>query len=193
LEQAEKLTALLAQFEKLSYSGFNPFMERMPMGDAPNKTEFLEHIRTSRSKLDDVIKIIDPMFMTAPGPCGDWSVKDVLAHITWHEQEMFNVVLNRALVGSDLWNVSLELRNKTIYEENRDRELKDVLDDYKVVFESMMDALETLTDKDLLDASHFGEMPSNWKPWEVIASNTYEHYDDHLTELAVWQEKNSKS
>ena len=94
------------------------------MDDAPNKTEFLEHIRTSRSKLDEVVKSIDPLFMTAPGACGDWSVKDVLAHITWHEQEMFNVVLNRALVGSDLWNVSLELRNKTIYEENRDRELE---------------------------------------------------------------------
>lgn len=163
------------------------------MDDAPNKTEFIERIRTSRLKLDEVVKSIDPMFMTAPGVCGDWSVKDVLAHITWHEQEMFNVVLNRALVGSDLWNVSLELRNKTIYEENRDREQKDVLDDYQVVFESMMDAMETLTDEDLLHASHFAEMPSNWKPWEVIASNTYEHYDDHLAELAAWQEKISKN
>jgi Protein of unknown function (DUF1706) len=165
----------------------------MLMGDAPNKTEFLERIRTSRFTLDEVVKSIDPMFMTAPGVCGDWSVKDILAHITWHEQEMFNVVLNRALVGSDLWNVSLELRNKTIYEENRDREQKDVLDDYKVVFESMMDAMETLTDEDLLDASHFAGMPSNWKPWEVIASNTYEHYDDHLAELTAWQEKISKN
>ena len=106
-------------------------MELIPMDNAPKKTEFLERIRTSRTKLDEVVKSIDPMFMTAPGVCGDWSVKDILAHITWHEQEMFNVVLKRALVGSDLWNVSLELRNKTIYEENRDRGLKDVLDDYQ--------------------------------------------------------------
>lgn len=163
------------------------------MDNAPKKTGFLQRIRTSRTKLDEVVKSIDPMFMTAPGVCGDWSVKDILAHITWHEQEMFNVALKRALVGSDLWNVSLELRNKTIYEENRDRGLKDVLDDFKVVFESMMDAMETLTDEDLLDASHFAEMPPNWKPWEVIASNTYEHYDDHLAGLAAWQEKISKN
>jgi len=161
------------------------------MDDAPNKIEFLDRIRTSRSKLDEVVRSIDPLFMTAPGACGDWSVKDVLAHITWHEQEMFNVALNRALVGSDLWNVSLELRNQTIYEENRDRELKDVLDDYKVVFESMMEAMGSLTDEDLADASHFAKMPSDWKPWEVIASNTYEHYDDHLAELAAWQKNNS--
>ncbi len=57
----------------------------------------------------------------------------------------------------------------------------------------MLDAMGTLTDEDLLDASHFAEMPSNWKPWEVIASNTYEHYDDHLAELATWRKKSSKS
>ena len=163
------------------------------MGDAPKATEFLERIRTSRSKLDMVVEKIDPMFMTAPGACGDWSVKDVLAHIAWHEQEMFTVVLNRALIGSALWDVSLELRNRTIYEENRDRDLGDVLADYKAVFESMMEAMNTLTDEDLNDAGRFDKMPSNWKPWEVIASNTYEHYDDHLPELAAFREKNSKS
>jgi uncharacterized protein (TIGR03083 family) len=161
------------------------------MDGAPNKIEFLDRIRTSRSKLDGIVRNINPSFMTVPRACGDWSVKDVLAHITWHEQEMYNVALNHALVGSDLWNVSLELRNQTIYEENRGRELKDVLDDYRVVFERMMEAMESLTDEDLLDASHFTGMPSDWKPWEVIASNTYEHYDDHLTELATWQKKNS--
>jgi uncharacterized protein (TIGR03083 family) len=163
----------------------------MPLDGTPNKIDFIDRIRASRSELDEVVRSIDPRLMTAPGACGDWSVKDVLAHITWHEQEMFNVVLNRALVGSDLWNVSLELRNQTIYEENRDRDLKDVLEDYRVVFESLMEVMGSLTDEDLLEASHFAEMPSNWKPWEVIASNTYEHYDDHLAGLAAWQKKNS--
>jgi hypothetical protein len=163
------------------------------MGDEPNKTEFLERIRTSRSKLDNVVGSIAPLFMTTPGVSGDWSVKDILAHITWYEREMVNVVLNRTLAGSDLWDAPLELRNQTIYAENRDRDLKDVLDDFKVVFESMLEAMITLTDDDLLDASHFAKMPSDWKPWEVFASNTYEHYDDHLVELSSWQEIISKS
>lgn len=163
------------------------------MDDAPTRIEFLQHIRTSRSKLDRAVERFDPIFMTAPGASGDWSVKDILAHIVWHEQEMFTVVLNRALVGSDLWDVSLELRNNTIYEENKDRELSDVLADYKSVFGSMMEAMETLTDEDLTDAGHFDKMPSNWKPWEVIASNTYEHYDDHLADLTAYQEKISNS
>lgn len=163
------------------------------MEDAPSKEEFIDRILTSRAKLDEVVGKITPLFMTAPGACGDWSVKDILAHLSWHEQEMFNLILNRTLAGSDLWNVSLELRNRTIYEENRDRDLKDVMDDTKVVFEGLMDVMKTLTEEDLQDASHFSGMPSNWKPWEIIAQNTYEHYDDHLNDLAAWLENSAQS
>jgi hypothetical protein len=163
------------------------------MEDAPGKIEFIDRVLSSRSKLDEVVGKFSPLFMTAPGASGDWSVKDILAHITWHEQEMFNLILNRTLAGSDLWNVSLELRNRTIYEENRERDLKDVLDDYKIVFEGLMDVMQTLTDEDLQDASHFAEMPSDWKPWDIIAQNTYEHYIDHLADLAAWLEKSKQS
>lgn len=163
------------------------------MEEAPGKIEFIDRILSSRSILDEVVGKFTPLFMTAPGASGDWSVKDILAHITWHEQEMFNLILNRTLAGSDLWNVSLELRNRTIYEENRERDLKDVLDDYKIVFEGLMDVMQILTDADLLDASHFKGMPSDWKPWEIIAQNTYEHYDDHRADLAAWLEKSKQS
>jgi hypothetical protein len=163
------------------------------MEEVPGKIEFIERIISSRQKLDNVVGKFTPLFMTAPGASGDWSVKDILAHVTWHEQEMFNLILNRTLAGSDLWNVSLELRNRTIYEENRERDLKDVLDDYKIVFEGLMDVMQTLTDADLQDASHFKGMPSAWKPWEIIAQNTYEHYDDHLADLTAWLEKSKQS
>ena len=31
-------------------------------------------------------------------------------------------------------------------------------------------------DKDLMDPARFSGMPADWEPWQVIASNTYEHY-----------------
>jgi hypothetical protein len=43
--------------------------------------------------------------------------------------------------------------------------------------------LDTLRDEELNDAGHFREMPSDWKPWEVIASNTYEHYAEHFADI----------
>jgi uncharacterized damage-inducible protein DinB len=160
--------------------------EKNPVEKAPGKTEFLERIRQSRAKLDARLKSIDSSLMTRPGVSGDWSVKDILAHITWHEREMINVIQMQALVGSDLWNLPLDQRNAAIFTENKDKALKDVLQEFSAVFQAMMDAMETLTDDDLHDADRFAQMPSEWKPWELFASNTYEHYHDHLADLQAW-------
>ena len=58
---------------------------------------------------------------------GKWSVKDLVAHITWSESEMVGVLAGRALVGSDLWSLTNDERNEIVYQQNRDRPLDEVL------------------------------------------------------------------
>ena len=118
-----------------------------------------------------------------------WTVKDIIAHVTWHEREMTGMIKQRALVGSDLWDSPLEERNQAIWEQNRKRSLDDVLNEAKRVYPAFIRALETLTDAELNDARHFREMPADWKPWEVIASNAFEHYPEHVTMLRKWLKK----
>jgi hypothetical protein len=47
----------------------------------------------------------------------------------------------------------------------------------------MLALLKDLDESALDDAGSFAEMPPDWQPWSVIASNTYEHYDDHVKDL----------
>lgn len=159
--------------------------------ESPNKSQLIEKIRQSQADLDALLAHMDPSVMTRPGASGGWSVKDVLAHITWHEREMLNVIQAHALVGSDLWDLPLDERNAVIYNENKDRALKDVLEESAAVFKALMQALPTLTEEDLHDPSRFPNMPPDWEPWDLIAQNTYEHYDDHLADLQAWQGKNA--
>jgi hypothetical protein len=161
------------------------------MEEAPNKFRLLDKIRRSRAELDALLAGIDPSLMTRPGVTGDWSVKDVLAHITWHEREMLNVTRAHALVGSDLWDLPLDQRNAVIYNENKDRALKDVLDESATVVKALMQAMQTLTEEDLHDPSRFPNMPTDWQPWDLFAQNTFEHYQDHLAELQAWQGENA--
>jgi hypothetical protein len=160
------------------------------MDDAPNKSQLIEKIRRSRTELDTLLDGVDPSLKTRPGVAGDWSVKDVLAHITWHEREMLNVIREHALVSSELWDLPLDERNAVIYNENKNRSLKDVQDESATVFKSLMQALPSLAEEDLHDPSRFPDMPPDWQPWDLFAQNTYEHYQDHLTDLRDWQEKN---
>ncbi len=112
-----------------------------------------------------------------------WRLKDLLAHVTWYEREMLNVIRSRKLVGSPHWDLPLDRRNAVIYEENQARPWPEVIAESRQVYQQLLEALETLTDEDLADAGHFAEMPEAWKPWEMIASNTYEHYQQHFPDL----------
>lgn len=148
-----------------------------------NKTEFVSRVKETHQEYATALAGLTEAQMLQPNTCGGWSVKDVIAHVAWHEREMAGVIRQRALVGSSLWSLPLEQRNAAIFAENRDRPLTEVLDEARRVFPEMLELLEGLTDEDLLDASHFREMPPDWIPWEVIASNTFEHYPDHTADI----------
>lgn len=148
-----------------------------------NKAEFASRIETACRDYETALATLDETQMIQPSTCGDWSVKDVIAHITWYEREMVGMIRQRALLGSDLWNVSLEQRNAAIFEEYKDRLLADILSDVRTIHKSLMELIQGLSDDDFQDASHFREMPPDWKPWEVIASNTFEHYLDHVADI----------
>jgi hypothetical protein len=117
-------------------------------------------------------------------------VKDSIVHITWHEREMIGMLQGRTIGnGSDLWLLPTDERNAAIYEQNRDRPLAKVLDEAPKVFQEMLRLAGTLSDEELHDPSRFEYMPADWVPWEIIASNTYGHYQQHTPDLQAWIEK----
>jgi len=147
------------------------------------KAEFTSRIEGTYRAYETALEALNDAQLLQPGICGDWSIKDVVAHITWYEREMVSVLSARALLGSALWNVTLEQRNFSIFAENKDRPLEDILIDSREIHQGVMDLTKGLTEEDLLEASRFRKMPPDWIPWEVIASNTFEHYPVHTADI----------
>jgi len=46
-----------------------------------------------------------------------------------------------------------------------------------------MRLLEALEEAGYQEAGMFREMPPEWAPWEVLAGNTFEHYEQHVEDL----------
>ena len=147
------------------------------------KLEFISKIGETYQVYEAALATLSEAQMHAPRTHGEWSIKDVIAHVTWYEREMVGVLRSRTLVGSNLWNMPLEQRNDVIFTENKDHSLADVLAESRKIHREFMELLQDLSDEDLLDASHFREMPLDWLPWQVIASNTCEHYPGHATDI----------
>src|SRR5687768_9949073 len=78
------------------------------------KDRFLADLRTERAAWDALLAEIPIERMEEPNAIGDWTVKDVIAHVAWGEREMVGVLRQRALVGSELWNLDNETRNQAI-------------------------------------------------------------------------------
>lgn len=154
-----------------------------------DKATFLETLRAARTEWESLLAEIGEERMLLAGATGEWSVKDVIAHVMWSEREMVGVCRARALVGSDLWQMSDDERNPIVVAEHRDRSLREVLDEEQQVYASLLAEVEKLTDEDLNQADNFRAMPSTWLPWQVIAGCSFKHYHDHLLPLRAWLEQ----
>ncbi|MDQ3705664.1 MAG: ClbS/DfsB family four-helix bundle protein [Chloroflexota bacterium] len=156
-----------------------------------DKATLLDRVRSERSRLDSLLAGFTDEQMARPGVDGAWSLKDHLAHITWHEREMVNMLRARSLeegVSSDLWGLPLHERNRAIYESNRHRSLEDVRAESRQMYAELSQLLEDASEEDLTDPGRYKGMPGDWKPWRLIAENTYEHYHDHTEDLALKRE-----
>lgn len=92
-----------------------------------DKATFIETLHAGRAEWQALLAEVGDARMLQPGAVGEWSVKDVIAHVMWGEHEMVGVIQAHALVGSDLWNLPEDERNAIMVAEQRDRPLHDVL------------------------------------------------------------------
>jgi len=151
-----------------------------------NKGAFLQALRTGRAQWEALLEEVGENRMTQAGVSGEWSVKDIIAHVTWHEREMVGVLQARALVGSDLWNLPTDERNAVIFEQNRHRPLDEVLTEARQVYPQLLAEVEGLVEQELIDPGRFRHMPAEWQPWKIIADNSYAHYQQHIPDIRNW-------
>jgi len=147
------------------------------------KTEFLERVRTTHLDLEILLEKHLQHLLDRSEPGVKESVRDFLYHISWYEAEMVNLLTHKDLHGSDWWDLPLDDRNALIQATCRQTSLQQVIDQEKETFRSMVILLESMEEISLNDPAAFKGMPDEWQPWSVIASNSCDHYLEHLDQL----------
>jgi hypothetical protein len=143
----------------------------------------IEIIEAARGNWDYVINLVPGekrAWKTSPDA---WSLKDIIAHVAWHDNQMIELAEMKDLVGSPWWDLPTDERNDKIYEQYKDLPIDEVLAFAGNAYSRMMTALRTLSDEDMNNAKRFTDMPEDWIPWRMLASNTYEHYLRHVGQV----------
>ena len=117
----------------------------------PGKPKLLVHIRAERDFLEETLSRLTPEQMLAPGVDGEWSVKDILAHIVAWEQRMIR------WIGSHLrgeppdvplpWDV--ERMNAETYAQVKDKPLAGVLEEFHQSYRAALLLAESLSEGQL--------------------------------------------
>ena len=147
--------------------------------------DLLERARRERDELAALWSGLSDDEMTRrPGPQPGWSVKDVIAHITWWEQSTVNLV-SRALSGEMLARTETpDEINARVFADNRDMPLTTVLEAFTASFPLVESLLERLTDDEINDVEvcNIRDMPLLY----FLVGNTFAHYADHVADLQAY-------
>ncbi|OGO62475.1 MAG: hypothetical protein A2030_01715 [Chloroflexi bacterium RBG_19FT_COMBO_50_10] len=147
------------------------------------KTEFIDDLQNGRRQWRRIWKGIDLFGTSRPRTPGEMSLRDILFHVAWYEREMLEMVQLRTLVGSPWWRLPVDERNTHIKTEGETNSMLQAWRLEQQVYSELVVQLQTLRDEELEDARFFQDMPSDWVPWQVIASNTFEHYAEHFGDI----------
>jgi hypothetical protein len=135
----------------------------------------VERVEASWEQLLAAVDGIADERMSEPGVAGDWSVKDVLAHVAYWEGRAIGIV-ERKLTGEPDppgGGLDFEAVNQNVYAERANWTIAQMLDEFHGTHQRFMAALRQFPDIDT----------------DAIEGNTFEHYDEHAADIRAWRER----
>ncbi len=154
-----------------------------------SKAQLLTDLHEEQANWEALLGDIGEEHMTQPGVAGEWSIKDIVAHLTgWRRRtvERFQAALRHKPSPPPPWPPHLQTDdeiNAWIYAANRDRSLSDVLQESRTVFQQLVDTLSAFPEAELLDPKRFAWLEG--EQWNGAAFFAHFH-EEHETDMRAW-------
>jgi hypothetical protein len=158
------------------------------MSDPSSKAELIEAMVSARSQFDSLVDRIPHSKMSLPGASGEWSVKDVVAHIASYDRWLGLTLALRAQKPPDFWmeDIPLDEFNRRLFDENRDLPLGQILQESRHVWKEILEGTRALSETYLFSEQSVQGVSYTFKPCDVLKSESYGHYLDHVPALSAW-------
>ncbi len=163
-----------------------------------NKAAFLDTMRAERERWEALLAEVGEPRMERPGVAGDWSVRDIVAHVTAYERGLVEWLeaasRGECLSFPDLDHPDVDYRNAAILRENEGRPLEDILLESRRVFQRLLQVVQALSEEELVDPERTAwYVTPRWKEarplWKCIADDSYQHYHQHVPGIRAWLEQ----
>jgi len=154
------------------------------------KAELLDWLREEYRHWQAFINQIDPALMDLPGVNGQWSLKDMIAHLTAWEPRLIAYILAAQHGEADPpspWPEHLRADdeiNAWIYETYCGRTVNEVLDEMERVFQQLLAVIEGLPDEVVIEPErHLVLLGGRRFP----AGEFFDHFhNEHEADVRAW-------
>lgn len=166
-------------------------LTRLAGGKPMTAARLISILRTERNQWNSLLAEIGADRMETPGVEGAWSVKQIVAHLTWYEGRIVEgaqQVVNSGTFtrgGSGLAGLPMNERNDRLAAESQQHQLNDVLADADQVFARLVTVIAACPDDLLNDAQRLG-LSDDIAPWMRVANSSYAHYQEHEQAIRAW-------
>jgi hypothetical protein len=166
-----------------------------------SKAQLLHGLRDEEAQWQALLNEIGEDHMTQPGVEGEWSIKDIIAHLTfWRTRTVgrFQAALRHEPTPAAPWPAQVETEedgdarddaiNAWNYAATRDRPLADVLRDSHDVFEQLYATLDGFTADELADPARFPWLEASDFP--LTGATFFGHFhEEHEADMRAWLAK----
>jgi hypothetical protein len=159
------------------------------------KSDLLNWLQKQYRQWEELLDQIGPARMDQPGVNGDWSMKDIVAHLTgWNRWLVAR--LQAAGRGEPQppppWPAHLQTDdqiNAWIYESNRERSVREVLDETHQIHHQLLTVVDGLPDDVQIDEVQTDR--AYYLVWvndqRLPAGEFFDHFwDDHAPDVHAW-------
>jgi hypothetical protein len=155
-----------------------------------NKGEVLNALEVSREMFLDVIEGISEDALQEHGVAGEWSVKDILVHLTRWEAELVKLLWQtrekRTPTTAHFSKSSVDELNERWYRESIGRPLSLALEDFHGVRNQTIRRVEALPEQAFEDAQYYPWLGGS-PLWKWIAEDSFAHESEHEAQVRAWR------
>ncbi len=162
-----------------------------------NKRQFLDLLQNGHAQIVQLeTQAAKAGVALEKGALGYWSIKEVIAHLIGSHRHLISeleviardgkltpIDTGMMAQGDEDWETALNRFNAQAVALYADRSFDEVRVDFDQTFGRILELSQGFSEEQLLSPFEAG---SNELLWESISSNTYGHYEEHLSQLRAW-------
>lgn len=131
------------------------------MSQAKSKARILKRLQTERNRLEQTLSCLSRDDMLHPHVVGEWTVKDVLAHLAdWEAHMLVWIAAGRR--GDPVENPDpgltweqLDIFNQRVYEAHREQSLEEVLECFRTTHNQFIAMVEAMPEEEMLTRARY--------------------------------------